>query len=465
MHLNWKSVILFATIFVFTSCRKSSNDLFISNESVVINSEISDQEIIRQNKWIYEQMNYLYFWCNDMPDSSNLNFNQSSQSFFNKLKSSKDRFSWIEPNLEYSGRISMFSNYGFEYQEYQTINGMCIYRVLLVLPYSPAKLAGIKRGDWFIFTQNLNKSKDQQIQLGKGEIRNEKFYIMESVNLYASQNSKFTTAVSLDTIFHLGTHRIGYLVYNEFEDYFGISENQFKIELKNIFSRFKQNNIDDFIIDLRYNPGGYVSICQYLCSLILADEYLGKISSYHQYNRKLSKEMSAKMGNEEEVLKFPSKVSVGGNNLGTGKIYALVSENTASASEYLINSLKPYIEVITIGTKTCGKGVGSQTIKDNNYKWLIHPIMFRYYNSLHQTVPDSGIIPDIKADEKNIVTYYELGDTDEYLLNIAISQIMGTRTKSASMNVFKNKIFNSTGNTSINSRHIKGLIQTMESKN
>jgi len=255
------------------------------------------------------------------------------------------------------------------------------------------------------------------------------------------------------------------MVYNAFDDYYGISESPFKTQLRNVFGTFKQNCIDDFIIDLRYNPGGYVSICHYISGLILADEHLGKISGYHQYNQKLSKEMYTKTGNEEEILRFPSKVSIGGNNLGIGKMYVLVSENTASASEYLINSLKPYIEVVVIGVTTCGKGVGSQTIQDNRYKWQIQPIMFRYYNVLHQTVPDSGIVPDIQADEKNIGTFYELGDTNEYLLSIAISQIMGTRTKSASMNVFKNKILNSTGNTSINSRHIKGLIQNIESKN
>lgn len=409
---------------ILSGCYKVADELHIETGASIKGNEQLKNLTVNQNRWLYQQMDENYFWYKDLPDSSKLNFNQSASSFFEKIKSSKDRFSWIEPNADYSGGESMYDRFGLEYGEYRTVDGVTVYRALFVANGSPAMRAHIRRGDWFVLSSctDLNQN---QLEIEKGEINDGHFVLQKKEILLAKSEELYTSAVKLDTIYQIGNKKIGYLLYNEFIDANGNVSNPYRIELRNIFSKFKQSNISDLIIDLRYNPGGHVSICQYLCSLILSDDYLGKVSGYHEFNDKLSQKQLKETGNKEDIQYFPTKSTVGGNNLGLSKLYVIVTGHTASASECLINSLNPFIQVITVGTKTVGKGVGSWTIKDDHYKWQIQPIIFRYYNSQHVTVPDSGLLPDVFADETLVESYYELGDVKEYLLSVTLAQIAG----------------------------------------
>ncbi|MFA5328107.1 MAG: S41 family peptidase [Prolixibacteraceae bacterium] len=400
--------------------------MHIETGSVIKENEQLKNQTIGQNKWLYQQMDKNYYWYKDMPDSSKLDFNQSASSFFERLKSSKDRFSWIESNGDYPGGESMYDRFGLEYGEYRTVDGETVCRVLFVGNGSVAMKAGIRRGDWFVLSSGADLEQNQ-VGIQMGEINDGHFIPIKKEMLLAQMEETHTSAVKLDTIYQIGNKKIGYLFYNEFIDTNGNISNPYRIELRNIFTKFNQSIISDLIIDLRYNHGGYASICQYLCSLILADEYLGKVSGFHEFNDKLAQKQLKETGNKEDILYFPSKSTIGGNNIGIPKLYAIVTAQTASASECLINSLSPFIQVITVGTKTVGKGVGSWPIKDDNYKWQIQPITFRYYNSQHVTVPDTGLVPDIYADEALVENYYELGDVKEYLLNIALSQILGEK--------------------------------------
>jgi hypothetical protein len=57
------------------------------------------------------------------------------------------------------------------------------------------------------------------------------------------------------------------------------------------------------------------------------------------------------------------------NSLNLNKIYILTSKSTASASELVINGLKPYINVVQIGDVTTGKNVGSVTFSSSSPAW------------------------------------------------------------------------------------------------
>ena len=103
----------------------------------------------------------------------------------------------------------------------------------------------------------------------------------------------------------------------------------------------------------------------------------------------------------------------------------LTTKNTASASEALIIGLRPYMKVITIGTTSCGKDVGSYTIADNRYKYQLQPITFRYYNALNYSTPVTGIVPDIQVQDD---LSHQRGDTNEALLHAAINYLLGIKT-------------------------------------
>jgi hypothetical protein len=65
--------------------------------------------------------------------------------------------------------------------------------------------------------------------------------------------------------------------------------------------------------------------------------------------------------------------------LNLNKIYFIVSNSTASASELLINNLKPYMDVRLVGpSNTFGKPVGFFPISVGD--WYVFPVSFRSVN-------------------------------------------------------------------------------------
>lgn len=277
---------------------------------------------------------------------------------------------------------------------------------------------------------------------------------------YFGYDSTKCYSVSVDSIYLINNKKIGYFVYDKFMDN---TSNQtwsvYRSELKYLFDGFKSANIDDLIIDLRYNSGGYVSICQFLCSLVLADELLGQISGYQEYNEYITQTIYDSTGNTEDFVYFSSKDDVANSNIGMRKVYVILTKDSYSASESLVNTLSAFIDVIVVGNNSGGKGVGSYTLANNNYMYQLQPITFRYYNKDHQTVPDEGITPDIFADESLEETIYQLGDTRELLLSKAIEDICGEQTRSVGNITNGTLKLNPINNNQINNKANSGYIK------
>jgi carboxyl-terminal processing protease len=112
-----------------------------------------------------------------------------------------------------------------------------------------------------------------------------------------------------------------------------------------------------------------------------------------------------------------------------GRVYILTGPRTASASELIINGLKPFMDVYLIGDVTIGKNVGSITIYDENddsNTWGMQPIITKIFNSNGQSDYTAGFTPQ-ELDEDNSIHLYPLGDTRERLLSRAIATITGNQ--------------------------------------
>lgn len=227
-------------------------------------------------------------------------------------------------------------------------------------------------------------------------------------------------SVLCDSIYYMDNHRIGYLCYRSFEDY---------EVLEPVMQRFFQNRITDLILDLRYNGGGLISTCQYLCSSIVSEEAYGKPMQFLRYNEVVTQERIRKGQSDEFLYKFkyPSdgKPTIGMQIYGLNlkRLFVIVSNRTASASESTIICLKPYMKVVAIGEKTVGKGVGMETFMNSRFKYKLVPITFQYYNAVGETVPLDGIEPDIKLKVEPNTNYESIGNCEEPLLKIALEQI------------------------------------------
>ena len=243
-------------------------------------------------------------------------------------------------------------------------------RVKLVERQAPAGLAGIQRG-WRITKINGNSN----ITTSNAT------FIVNSV--YYSDNSTFTfikpdgtsvditlTAahysqqpVYLDTVYNYGSKTIGYMVFNSF---LGDTSKIFS-DFNRVMNYFSAQNVTDLVIDLRYNGGGYVSVQEKLADYLAPASANGGLMMKETFNDKHQ--------NYNSSLQFKKTGPLNPNH-----ILFIVSQSTASASELLINNLKPYMDVKLIGpSNTDGKPVGFFPISVGD--WYVFPISFRSVNS------------------------------------------------------------------------------------
>jgi carboxyl-terminal processing protease len=415
------------------------------------------------NNWVYDNMDFWYYWNAQLP--SRPNKNQSPDLFFRSLKVSEDRFSEIyddyEEILNALEGVSKEAGYEFIlYQESQNSSNL-IAQVLYIKPESPASATSLKRGD--IIT-HIN---DQQITIGNyrslirqtGENHSITYRPLTVVSSSdGSLGSPITISINavsyeenpnfLATIFDLGDKKAGYFVYNFFAPGIGDGQ-QYNNQMDQIMADFKTQGITDLIVDLRYNGGGYVSASKNLASLIGKNIDNTKVYTRREYNQKVVDYFNLKQADLTE--KFIVKADNIGNSL-PGSLYILTGSRTASASELVINGLRPFMNVTLIGKPTVGKNVGSIPIyKENDPKnrWIMLPIVAKSFNSSDQSEYGNGFIPEYSVDEG--IYLFPLGDPEEPLLSMALAQISdspGRFARPQTKNIFGERL-----GTSLDFRH------------
>ena len=141
-----------------------------------------------------------------------------------------------------------------------------------------------------------------------------------------------------------GSHKIGYLMYNGFYS-------NYDSELNDAFGALKSQGITDLVLDLRYNGGGSVLTATRLASMITGS-FTGQVFAKQQWNSKVESYFES---NNPDALKnfFTNKIgSTPINSVNMSKVYILTTRGSASASELVINGLKPFINVVQIGDVT-----------------------------------------------------------------------------------------------------------------
>ena len=107
---------------------------------------------------------------------------------------------------------------------------------------------------------------------------------------------------------------------------------------------------------------------------------------------------------------------------GLRRVIFITTEMSASASESLINSLRPFIEVIIIGQATHGKYVGMSGFSYNDY--VFYPIMFKGYNAEGYGDFVDGLPADCIVEDN---LDFQLGDVNEPCLKEALYYIENNR--------------------------------------
>jgi carboxyl-terminal processing protease len=149
-----------------------------------------------------------------------------------------------------------------------------------------------------------------------------------------------TPVQSGQRVFSQGGRRIGYVFVKDMISQVGSP-------LSTTMNSFRNQGIDDLVLDLRYNGGGLVSMGGTVASYASGSPHNGKVYTQLLYNDKQS-------GNNQ-TFGFSNP----GAWAGFQRVYVLTGERTCSASEQVINGLSGVgVDVVAIGDITCGKPVG-----------------------------------------------------------------------------------------------------------
>ncbi len=462
---NLNKLILWLTVvlIIFAQCKKDATTPTPPPVTPVVIPAATEL-----NTFIWSAMHDYYYWQANIPTltntyyqpltSTSVNYKRNADSlnvYLNKYSNPRslftaqkykdgvvDKWSFIVSNYDsiFNWISGTSTSIGADYQLYylNSASTDILGVVRYVFKGSPAELAGVQRGDIFNKVDGVQLTSANYITnlinkqtftlsfskiVGGAFVPTGKTATMTAVNLQEDP-------VFLNKVFTVNGKQVGYLVYNGFTS-------DFDLELNTVFQQFKTAGVSKLIVDLRYNGGGSVQSAIYLASMIYSTN-TAKLFTKSVYNNILTPYLTSTYGASFFLSNFTDKINTTPiNSLGISDIYFIVSGETASASELLINGLKPYMNVLSVGTNTYGKYVASLTLQDydaNNklvttHKYAMQPIVAEYANSLGVTEFVNGLVPDITAKEDN-GSMLQLGDENEMLLKIVLDYIKGQKSQS-----------------------------------
>ena len=310
---------------------------------------------------------------------------------------------------------------------------------------SPAAKAGIKRGDVIISYngKDITESNLEDAYYGAtqgtygmasweedGIHDLNKSITLDAVKMYCDP-------VLINKVFEFNGKKVGYLMYDSFDV-------ESADKLIEIAKQFKKEGVKELILDLRYNGGGYVFTEEVLASMFAPASAVQSKELYMQeiYNELLTKEFSKSDKNfNKTYLSYDheygskgdadyKKLSTKDANIGLDKIYAIVTGNSASASESLLVGLSPFVKITTIGEQTYGKYcTGYILATDNVYnnppsiisKWGAYVMVSTYADRDNKNMARPvGILPDIEESDSPW-DGFGLGNENETMLKAALT--------------------------------------------
>ncbi|WP_130735806.1 S41 family peptidase [Flavobacterium sp. J27] len=211
--------------------------------------------------------------------------------------------------------------------------------VIKPIKNGPSEHAGIKAGDRILFADKYQLF-DKKIQNDSlfSKLKGEKGSIVDITVYRKTTNEKLKIKVKRDVIPIKSVdialkvnNEIGYIKINRF------AETTFDEFHKALLS-LKRQNIKDLIIDLRDNGGGYLEM-----AVAIADELLK--------NKELIVKTKNKKGSEDQTF------ATSKGDFEEGKVYVLINENSASASEILAGAIQDNDRGTIVGRRSFGKGL------------------------------------------------------------------------------------------------------------
>lgn len=222
----------------------------------------------------------------------------------------------------------------------------------------------------------------------------------KEITVHPVQNVKVITTSEGD--------RVGYVLFNRHND----PAAQPLINAGNTF--LQGDGINDLVLDLRYNNGGFLYIAQIITSIIAGSAGNGKNFATIEYNDKKENTSTPFAGMFRDGNGTAHRLP----HLNLARLFVLTSPATCSASELIINSLRGIdIDVILVGSTTCGKYYGF--VATDNCGTTYSTIQLRVVNNKGVADYDDGFPPTCSVADNDYD--HQLGDPEESLLKTALA--------------------------------------------
>lgn len=380
------------------------------------------------NQRLYDYFSDYYLWNTSITSNSSIRGTLKPEEYFERLRHvPDDKWSTLyrdgKPMTRLGEELEMSFGYGLALGRFSNANSYFAI-ITHVYPNSPAEKAKLKRGDIIVQIYNENITDKNiydlwdapELGLTMGKIVKEGIGYDRQVTMKAAM--MYCDPVNTTKIIETANCNIGYICYT---DYHQAS----KQKLQEVFSEWKDKNVTEVVLDLRYNGGGESTTSLYLSSILAPASTLNGKTVFlrESWNAAYNAYCNEKKIDLNQY--FMPDIPV---NMNLKRVFILTSGFTASASEATISGLTPYMDVVTIGDTTYGKYCGAAVFdeldkSDKDLKpWGMTMVVYRFVNRDGFTDFKDGIPPAYRI-EDNLFAPYSFGDIKDPQLAKAISLI------------------------------------------
>lgn len=384
---------------------------FVLLSIIACKKDENDNPFVSINQEIYDMMKVVYLWNTNLPSSVNVSMYDSPADLMDDLRYDVyDKWSLVLTEDEFNQYFEEGKMIGHGFM--LGLDNDDNIRIAFVYPSTEAYALGVRRS-WIITKVNGISANASNVfsLLGDAEVGISNTITFIDENGSTVNKTLVKEEVNISPVLHYevinkGSDRIGYMVFQDFIE----NANE---QIDEVFDSFSLAGINEIIIDLRYNGGGTVDVAEHLASWLLGKDFANQPFVKYQHNSIMAQY-------------WDTTINLLGNPAGLSpdRIFFIGTENTASASELMINGVKPYVESILAGSRTHGKPVGMYVLHtEKMLNYVILPVCFKYtnadnigdfYNGLPVTLPaEDDLTRDFgnpeEASLKVILDYIETG--------------------------------------------------------
>jgi len=326
-----------------------------------------------------------YYWYKELPNPDVASFS-SPEAYLEavRYRDLDSSFSYITSKAASDAFYSesQFIGFGLAYKQ----TGDLELRLVQTFPGSPAAEAGMDRGDYLASVNgkavaDLLRTGEINTIFGPEQVGYSLEFVWRSPGggeERATLTKRLVTipTVSQTAVLDAGSSRVGYIHFRNFV--------QPSVEaLNTAFTQVRDAGATELVLDLRYNGGGLVSVAQHLAGLVGGAPLVGKVFVQFTHNDKQTSRNTA--------YNFEAKPQA----LAVSRLVVIATRGSASASEAVINGLRPYMDVKVVGETTYGKPVGQYGF--DFCEKVLYPVAFLVTNAQGEADYFNGIPADCAA--------------------------------------------------------------------